>query len=75
MTGAQRWLLSHKDSEWHAFEADHVGDSVPESRESLCEDNVPTDLLEDTPPRSFCRRCLVRLGEQIPDESLWRTGG
>lgn len=69
-----KWLLSHSDSEWHGFAVDQVADSAQESRISLCEDEFSVDLLVDTPPRSFCRKCLVRLGEQIPDENRWQTG-
>jgi hypothetical protein len=36
---------------------------------------LPIDLVDDTPPKSLCQTCLVRLGEQIPDETRWQLGG
>ena len=70
-----KWLLSHNDSEWHGFDADLLHGPANESIMALCDDKFWVDRLEDTPPRSFCQKCLVRFGEQTPDENRWQTGG
>ena len=70
-----KWLTKVDDSEGHAFPVDQVDDPLLTSFTALCEGSFPVDRLKDTPPRTFCQTCLVRLGELIPDENRWHTGG
>lgn len=70
-----KWLTKREDAEGHVFPVDDMNDSARISLTALCDDSFLVDHLEDTPPRTFCQACLVRLGELIPDESRWQTGG